>query len=559
MQLTFQSMPYRSPDVAAVSAELDALVQAFARASDGEGAVGVLRRWDLWRRTYDTMRSYARIRFSQDTRDEGRRAEKVRFDKLEPVVEGHETTLLRQVLGSPHRSAIEDAFGPQALALWELRVTTFDARIAGLVREESALRNDFDALRAQIRFEHGGRTHTLATIRGEMGHPERDVRRAAAAAEARAMGASQEALDGIYDDLVKRRHAMARALGLESFTALGYARMRRTDYGPEQVASFREQVLETVLPAAERVIERRRRALGVEALAWHDETVPDPSGVPRPRGDRAWVLERTHELFGALGEDFARFFQVMDRRALLDLEPREGKVSGGYCDILADFGVPFIFANFNGTEDDVRVLLHECGHAFQVYRSLDGRLLDHVFPTFEACEIHSFGMEYLCHPEMERYFGEDADRYRRAHLEKVLLFIPYGAAIDEFQHRVYAEPEASPDRRAEMWRQLEARYLPWRRYEGCPYYSGGRFWQRQLHVYKMPFYYIDYCLAKACALQLWARAREDRAGALAVYRALCEAGGAAPFSQLVASAGLASPFEAGTLESVVNHIEDALR
>ena len=152
---------------------------------------------------------------------------------------------------------------------------------------------------------------------------------------------------------------------------------------------------------------------------------------------------------------------------------------------------------------------------------------------------------------MELFFGDQAERFRRVHLLQGLLFLAYGVAVDHFQHLAYGEPDASPDRRREMWREMEATYLPWRCYGDLPHVADGGFWQRQRHIYQSPFYYIDYTLAQTCALQFWVRSQEDFSGAVEDYVALCRLGGEQPFSQLAASAKLTSPFAPGCLENAV--------
>lgn len=160
-------------------------------------------------------------------------------------------------------------------------------------------------------------------------------------------------------------------------------------------------------------------------------------------------------------------------------------------------------------------------------------------------------LEYLSWPEMERFFGDDADAYRREHLLDALLFLPYGVAVDHFQHLVYAQPSATPAERHAMWQDVERRYLPWRAYGDLGYASRGGLWQEKRHIYVAPFYYIDYTLALCCALQFWVRAQTDRAEALDAYVRLCGRGGEAPFGELVRSAGLRSPFEPGALADVI--------
>jgi M3 family oligoendopeptidase len=213
--------------------------------------------------------------------------------------------------------------------------------------------------------------------------------------------------------------------------------------------------------------------------------------------------------------------------------------------------MPFIFANFNGTMQDIRVFTHEMGHAFQTYASRHKALEDYLWPTMDACEIHSMGLEFLTWPQMELFFGADTDRFRRLHLTQAILVLPYIVAVDHFQHLVYANPNCSPSERAAFWQQMERMYLPHLQWGDLAHPASGRRWQAQLHIFRAPFYYIDYALAQTCALQLWSQSTRDHQATMVRYGNLCRRGGEAPFLDLVRSAGLASPFASGSLSTVM--------
>ena len=195
------------------------------------------------------------------------------------------------------------------------------------------------------------------------------------------------------------------------------------------------------------------------------------------------MIERAKEMFDEVGHGLGEFFRLMCDKQLIDLKTREGKSGGGFCTSFPKYGVPFVFANFNGTDHDARVFTHEMGHAFQNYSSRNQKLLDYIWPTFESAEIHSMSLEFITWPWMEKFFEEDAARFRRSHLIGALTFLPYGTAVDHFQHLVYEQPDATPDQRREMWREMEKTYLPWRDMGGLPHVSDGGYWQAQRHIY----------------------------------------------------------------------------
>lgn len=201
------------------------------------------------------------------------------------------------------------------------------------------------------------------------------------------------------------------------------------------------------------------------------------------------------------------------------------------------------------------MLTHEVGHAFQVYSSRNMAVPEYAFPTSEAAEIHSMSMEFFAWPWMDLFFKEEADKYRFNHLADSLEFIPYGVSVDEFQHFVYEHPEATPQERKQAWRDIERKYLPHRDYDGNAYLEQGGFWHKQAHIFRSPFYYIDYTLAQLCAFQFWKRSNEDFTSAWPDYLKLCQAGGSRSFTELVKLAGLTSPFEDGCIGSVIGEIE----
>jgi M3 family oligoendopeptidase len=517
----------------------------------GRPAPEVVEAWDRERRGYETWASLAYTRYSLDTRDAEAKAEKELSDELKPKIEGLEARLKARLLQPAVAAGIDAAYGPQLAALWRCDLASFDEALTEDLVAEAKLDNAYTELLASAELPFRGETLSLSTIGRYTNDPDREIRREAAAAQWGWFDGAGAELDRIFDELVKLRHGMAQKLGYESFTELGYLRMHRVDYDQADVARFRASVLADVVPLVSRLRAQQRETLGVDALKAWDMGTYSAEGNPRPRGGHDWMLERATEMFAELGPRFAEFFETMKRDGLLHLESRDGKAGGGYCTFFHEHDRPFIFANFNGSQHDVEVFTHECGHAFQVWSSRAARPSEYLWPTYESAEIHSMSLEFLCGPFMDKFFAEDADRFRWTHLAGALAFLPYGVSVDAFQHEVYANPEASPAERHAMWQELEGRLQPELDWGELSHPKKGGRWQLQRHIYGAPFYYIDYTLAQTCALQFWLAARQDRAEALGRYHELCGLGGRAPFQQLVAAAGLRSPFAAGCLTEVV--------
>ena len=555
MHPTFDEIPYERPSLASMRSATEAHLRDWRAAASPEAQAVVMlacdrEEIDLW-----TSGSIANVRYQCDTRSEKNRAEREFFDENGPAFTELRHELLRAFVASRFRAELSRMLGPHCFSIWESALASYQHVIAEDRRAEARLCRRYTELTASVRLELEGRRLTLSQAAAYFGDPDRGTRLRAQRARFAAIGEHREELDSLYDELVALRDGMGRKLGHDGYVPLAYV-SRRRDYTPSQLAAFRRQVRDVFVPLASRIRKRHASTLGVADYAYHDSFVRDRDGVPKPMGGQEWMLGRAAEMFRDLGPDFAEFWSVMRGRELMDLDAREGKAGGGFCTKLPAHRVPFVFANFNGTADDVDVFTHECGHAFQGWRSMATQpLVEYSSATADAAEINSMSLEMLCHPQMELFFGDDASRYRAGHLDSSILMIPYCAAVDEFQHEVHEAPGLSPDQRAELWRGLERAYLPERAYPGMPHAESGRFWQLQRHVYLYPFYYIDYALAQSCALQFWQRSGTDREGAMAAYRLLCELGGSKPFTALIAEAELQSPFAEGSLEHLADDLE----
>jgi len=554
----FKNVRVETPALETVSAAYRRLHESWDAARDKQARRAVFDEWDALRRRLASWEALTRLRFDQETKNAERKAAREYLDELSPKLTALETQMQRAILASPHRSDLEDELGSHLFALWEADVAAFAPAIEAGLTEEARLEAQYTELIAGAELQIDGKRVNIAGIEPYAQSTDRDMRHHAQRIRHEFFASHGADLDRIYDELVHVRHAMARKLGFADFTGLGYKRMHRVDFDQSDVERYRDQVARYIVPIATEIMQRRAKALGITDLAYWDEPLTSPSGNPTPKGDHDWIVARGREALGQVHPEVGNFYAMMIERGLVDLKNREGKAGGGYCTGFPDYGVPFIFANFNGTHGDVHVLVHEMGHAFQDWKSRKLPAYDYLTPTYESAEIHSMSIEYLCAPFLEHFFGPDAARYRRQQLEEAMTFLPYGVAVDHFQHLVYARPDASAAERHHMWKQMEARYMPWRRYGNLEYWDKGALWQSKEHIYHVPFYYIDYTLALCCALQFWVRSRKDYNSAVADYVALCARGGEAPFKDLVRSANLASPFDDGALAAVAGEAQTAL-
>ncbi|WP_053361994.1 M3 family oligoendopeptidase [Bacillus sp. FJAT-27251] len=553
--MSFKSYTYERPDFDALSARFETALDKFKNSGSAAQQNLAMQEINTLRNEVDTMSNICYIRHSIDTNDEFYKEEQDYLDELAPNVEGLVTKYYEALLSSQFRTELEEQWGSQLFALAEAQLKTFKPEVVPLLQKENKLSTEYTKLVASAKIQFEGEERTLAQLEPFTESRDRSVRKKASEARFGFFAEHEEELDRLYDDLVKVRTEIARKLGFKNFVELGYYRMFRTDYNAEMVASFRKQVEEHIVPIATRLKKRQADRIGVDALTYYDEPFNFKTGNAAPKGNPDWIIERGKKMYNELSEETGEFFQFMIDHDLMDLVAKKGKAGGGYCTYIEGHKAPFIFSNFNGTSGDIDVLTHEAGHAFQVYSSRHFNIPEYHWPTFEACEIHSMSMEFFTWPWMELFFEEATDKYKFAHLSEALLFLPYGVSVDEFQHWVYENPEATPAERKQQWSKIEKKYLPHKNYDGNTYLEAGGFWQRQGHIYNSPFYYIDYTLAQICAFQFWKRSRENMDAAWEDYLKLCKLGGSLPFTKLVAQASLMSPFEDGCVQSVVGEIE----
>ena len=548
----FSDIPYERPDTEAAKKELARFAQEFAAAPSYEEARGILIRADKLKRHIDTADSLASIRHSVDTRDKFYDDEVNFWDNAWPELMEYLQMWTKALLASPFRGELAGEFGEVVFLNAELSEKCFDPVIIPLLQEENELVTEYEKLLASAQIPYRGNTYTIAQIQPLKNDADDGIRLGAWIAEGSWYKDNQEKLDSLYDRLTAIRNEIGVKLGYENYIEPGYCRMQRNCYGPEDVDRFRKAVRGYIVPVAEEIRKKQAERMGMSyPLSFSDCALIFRSGNAKPEGNADEILETGRKFYHGLSPEADEFFNMMLDYELLDVLSKEGKEGGGYCASLHDYGVPFIFANFNGTRDDVETVTHEAGHAFADWMNRDRIPMETIWPSLEGCEVHSMSMEFFAWKSAEEFFGKDTRKFLYSHLAGALLFIPYGTMVDHFQHSVFGHPEWTPAERHAEWKRLLGVYMPWLKLDGeIPFYSEGMGWQRQHHIYSLPFYYIDYCLAQTVALEFWSMILKDYDDAWAHYMAYTRLGGSKVFTDLLKEAGLDSPFEEETLKSV---------
>ncbi|MDR0898166.1 MAG: M3 family oligoendopeptidase [Oscillospiraceae bacterium] len=556
----FSELPYRRPDMEAIRASLESAVAAFEAATSFEAAKAAHLRTIEIGEAFSTLLEIAEVRNTMDTRDAFYAAEMeflhAETARLMPL----QKRLTDALLASPFGADFDNAYGKELLRKEEIaRKTQSEAIVEDLI-EESELEEVYKTTAASCETVFRGETCNFYGLLKWMENPNRAVRKAAFEAWAGLYEGIADKLDEVYDKLIAVRLRIAKKLNLESYTEVAYANMGRADYGPSEVAAFRAQVRDEIVPAVARYRKAQAERIGVDKLRYYDEGYMFPEGNADPVGGEAELKAIAQDMYRSLSPETGEFFDFMMDHDLFDLTTRPGKHLGGYCTMIAGRKAPFIFSNFNGTAADVGVLTHEAGHAFAGYcASRTQTLPDYYHSTSEIAEIHSMTMEHFAYPWMGDFYGEaNAKKAQYIHLCDALSAIPYLVSVDEFQHRVFENPEMSAKERRTLWRAIENTYMPWRDYDGNAFLEEGGFWMQKQHIFLYPFYYIDYSLAQVCAFQLYGRMKENRAAAWGDYLKLCRAGGSQSYFELLALANLQSPFAPGAVAQAIAPVIEEL-
>ena len=558
--MKFNEMTYTRPDIDALLARCRELAAKAAAAPDGDALVRLYYEQSEAFAEYNTAANLANIHYTCDTRDAYWKAEQDFFDANGPAVTNASVEISRAFLANPHVDALTEKFGTTCVAGMKNAVLSMDDRTVELQQQFNALVSRYQQIYGGALVELDGKQLTIPQLGPYKEDLDPAVRRAAYEAEAGYFDAHRAELDELYGQIVQNLNAQARVMGYHDYSELSYVRMNRIDYGPEEIRKFRDQVANDVVPQLQKVMALRAKRTGIAHPAFTDLPILFRDGNPKPIPGYKARMDAARTMYHELSPETAEFIDFMQDNELFDVESRPGKMSGGYMTSLPSYKAPFIFANWNDTSGDVDVLTHECGHAFEGYVAERDPAIpaDLECPGMESAEIHSMAMEFLTAPWHHLLFGRDTDKYALLHAEDSFVFLAYGCEVDEFQHIMYQNPDLTPDERNAEWLKLEKKYRPWIDFDNLPFYGRGAGWQRQLHIYECPFYYIDYCLSTMAALQFFLLSLTDHKDAWARYLRLVRRAGTASYTELLETAGLKVPFEEGSIKGIAQQMTDWL-
>lgn len=481
------------------------------------------------------------------------------IEEIVPRVKPLSHALDEAYLRSPHRAALP---GRYALLdrLVSNRVTLFRPENVPIETEESKLKQQYQKITGAMTVIFQGKEHTLQQMARYLEETDRSVRQEAWELVARRRLEDRDRLEDLFDQLLALRVRIAQNAGCADYREFAFRQRERFDYTPEDCLRFHEAVEETVLPLVRRLRLERRQALGLAALRPWDLEVDPLSRPPlRPFENSEQLASGVEQIFTQVDPELGEQFRYLRNASLLDLESRKGKAPGGYQSTMQERRVPFIFMNAVGMDGDLRTLLHEGGHAFHMLAARTEPIVEYRDAPLEFAEVASMGMEMLASPYLDVFYTipEEAQRAFREQLERTVLVFPWVATIDAFQHWIYTHPRHSREERRAEWRDLLARFAPEVDFTGYQEVTDC-LWHRQLHLFQVPFYYIEYGIAQMGALQVWLRARTDRAEAIRRYREALALGGSEPLPTLFRASGAEFDLSARVMAPLMAALAEAL-
>ncbi len=553
---TFPEIEYQRPDLDALIGTLHGLTEQVKNAANAQTVIDAVLEKDRVMAPVMDMITTVMIRNTLNTTDPFYEAEQAWVDETMPTFRPHTIAFDDAVSACPYRKELEERFGKNFFLRSEVEKKAFCEENIPLMQREAVLCTEYQKIMATAKIEFEGETLNLFGVQKHFEDADRAKRAAAWKAYSGFYEANETRLEEIWDELIRIRNQMGKNLGYENFIPVGYLQQGRTDYGMEEVAAFRRQVKEEIVPLCEKLYTAQARRLGIDAVYAFDEKRVYPDGNAVPAGDDDFMVAEARKMYHDMSAETGEFIDFMIDHQLMDLLNKPGKAATGYCATLPARKAPFVFSCFNQTIADMEVLSHELGHAFAAYRSIRKQPLSDMSEiTTDIAEIHSMGMEQFAQPYAEQFFGKDAEKFRFAHLQQAITFVPFAVCVDEFQHICYAHPELTPRERTYEWHKLEETYMPWRKYGDDPFMARGGWWYHKIHIFLYPVYYINYALTTIGAMEFRKKMREDRTAAWRDYLELCDLGTRYPYLETLRRANVNVPFAEGAVANAMEPVK----
>ena len=530
------------------------LLNAFNNAETFEEQNNSFIELNKHRLLYEGTKNLRMINHYSDLNNVKAQEEYASIQQSEPLYLSLVNDYYETILSATYRDELEKVWGEQLFKLAEIKIKTFNNEVAEEIEKENKLIFEYQQIFRKAESVFRGESISLSSLIPYIFSSDRSTRKEAFESKYLFFQKNEKEIDRILNDLVKVRHQMALKLGYPSYIELGYHRMHRTNLNQSDFKKYRKQVKKVGVPLVNDLRHKQKERLQVDKLAYYDEHVYFQTPAPKPVGDYQQILTTYRHVFDELSPETSSFYNQIMRNGNLDVQNSPEKAGGAFATYIGKEVAPFMYCNFNGTSNDVRVFAHEAGHAFQFYMTREKQIHEYIIP-FDSAELFSFIMERLVWPWMEQFFGDEVNRYKYEHLTQGIMYMPIASVVDEFEHFLYQYPKATALERKQQWRKLEQEYMPEKDYDQNEFLERGMGFCEYGHIFSTPFYFIDYDLAHFCSLQMWMKQQKEGVPPVQSYISMCESGGSLSFEDLLARANLMSPFEEGSLTTILEEVQ----
>lgn len=553
-----KDIPYKRMDFQEIQRKLDEFAEQITQAGDYDTVKKILLGSQELQKEVNENHTLAMIRMYQDSTDEYYAKEAMEQDKALAMRDS--SKLNQALISSPFAEDINREFGREFLLILDK-----DNRLLSegkdLQVKEQELMNRYQKMKATMKFEFQGKTLSEGELRPFRENPDREVRKECLKVMYRGYLDRKQEFEEILDELVKTRIKIAKANGFDSYLDYKNLEKGRREYGEKELTAFRKQIKEEVIPVMKALYEQQKERLGLETLTIYDYNLIFPDGNPRPAGEIQELCQAAGEMYHKLSPEIGAFYDEMLEHELIDAAQSPNKITGiGFCTTLDKTGIPFVFANSNGTMSDVSVLTHELGHAWQAYCSMKKQpLQEYYWMANDLVEIPSKTMELFAYPYAEAFFGKDAEKFLYMHQYEIISELTFYTMVDEYEGWLYTNPQASMQERYEKFEQLFQEYNPG---------VDNREFREEIHagamlfgnmgVYMYPKYLISYVLSEMCALEFKERMDANPEQAWKDYELFCATGGSMEYVSILQQSGLSPAYVDGTVARALTGLKQRL-
>ena len=556
----FTELKFPKPDLDVFTHLYTDAIERVNQAQHGDDILEILFEVDELSRKVTDLLSTTLIRHTMDLTDEKYAEDQRWYEENQHLFIKCILDFGDAIYNSPFKDYIESKVGPMFFAKTDTKRRTFCEANTPLQHREAELLAEYEQIIGSCNVEILGEPRSFIGLQDLMSHEDREVRREAFKAFSEFLAGCEEKLEVIWTELLTLRDQMGKNLGFDNYIPLAYMDRQRFDYGQEEVANFRKQVLEEIVPLCSKMYEFQAKNLGLDELKIYDEKTLFGDGNPKPIGDRDYMFRETVKALREMSPETDEFISFLLEHELIDYEVRPNKAPREYATLLPSRKAPFVFYHFDGSPASLRNLHEGLGYAFAGYKASRRQYLEEYYASSsDIMEIHAMSMVHFVYKYADRFFGDDASKYIFSVLHEYITFIPFGVAVDEFQHICYANLDMTPRERTQLWRDLEKKYMPWRNYdEDDEFMEKGGYWYHKPHIFLYPFYYIDYALATINALENYQKYEERPGTAWKEYLELTDLGGSKSYLETLSLSKLTPAFQDGAVANSIQYVKGIL-